>query len=747
MHTNFDQQLPIRFLRMLNPNNGAVTYQTFQDRKDAPKDPSLIKIISGLAKEQLLDLHARGAGIYVTVNQTDGAGRKKENITRIRAVWREADNPNLPALPIEPSLVVETSPGHCHEYFLVRGDWPANEEGEADFTGVMDRMVETYGSDKSAKDICRVLRVPGFLHRKTSTPHLVHITGGSGRRYSRAEILAAFPPIPRKKPEPKRDYTPRDNDEQRIADALNSINADDRDVWLECGMALKAELGDAGRYLWDEWSLKSGKYDEADQEKVWRSFQRNGIGLGTVFHRAKQSGWQEPSRRLNGAAPPAGKENEFAPTEAVSLEQFHAYMPGHNYIYMPTRELWPGASVNSRLGKIPIFDGNGKQVLDDNGKPKSIPASTWLDQNRPIEQMTWSPGSPAIILDKFVADGGWINHPGARLLNLYRPPRIIAGDATLSTPWRDHIRRVYPNEAGHIIQWLAQRVQRPQEKINHALVLGGKPGIGKDTALEPVKHAVGPWNFVEVSPQQVVARFNGFAKSVILRISEARDLGDINRYQFYDHMKVYAAAPPDVLRVDEKNLREHSVFNCCGVIITTNYKADGIYLPPDDRRHFVAWSDLSKDDFPEGYWTKLWRWYEGGGYRHVAAYLAELDLSSFDPKAPPPKTEAFWAIVNANKAPEYSVLADALDRLNNPPVVTIARIKTVADADFTLWLLDKKNSKAIPHRMEDCGYVPVRNKDAGDGYWKIGDTRQSVYARSELSPHDQLAAVATLRST
>ena len=80
-------------------------------------------------------------------------------------------------------------------------------------------------------------------------------------------------------------------------------------------------------------------------------------------------------------------------------------------------------------------------------------------------------------------------------------------------------------------------------------------------------------------------------------MSEARDLGDVNRFQFYDHMKAYTAAPPDVLRVDEKNLREHSVLNCCGVIITTNHKADGIYLPADDRRHYVAWSDLTKDDF------------------------------------------------------------------------------------------------------------------------------------------------------
>jgi len=75
-------------------------------------------------------------------------------------------------------------------------------------------------------------------------------------------------------------------------------------------------------------------------------------------------------------------------------------------------------------------------------------------------------------------------------------------------------------------------VQHPQDKINHALVLGGCQGIGKDTLLEPVKSAVGPWNFSEVSPQHMLGRFNGYLKSVILRVSEARDLGDVDRFAF-----------------------------------------------------------------------------------------------------------------------------------------------------------------------------------------------------------------------
>jgi len=86
--------------------------------------------------------------------------------------------------------------------------------------------------------------------------------------------------------------------------------------------------------------------------------------------------------------------------------------------------------------------------------------------------------------------------------------------------------------------------------------------------------------------------FNGFLKSVILRVSDARDLGDIDRFAFYDHMKVYTAAPPDVLRVDEKHAREILCVERVRSGNHHNYKTDGIYLPADDRRHFAAWSSL-----------------------------------------------------------------------------------------------------------------------------------------------------------
>ena len=431
----------------------------------------------------------------------------------------------------------------------------------------------------------------------------------------------------------------------------------------------------------------------------------------------------------------------------VSIDDFHAYMPSHSFIFTPCREIWAAASVNARVARMPVLNANG-QPKRSNGKLVTIPATTWLDQNRPVEQMTWCPGEPMLIRDRLVVDGGWIDRKEVTCFNLYRPPRIELGDAAKAGPWIEHAHKVYPDDAGHIIQWLAQRVQRPADKINHALVLGGAPNIGKDSLLAAGRHAVGPWNFHEVSPPDMLGKFNAYAKSVILRVSEGRDLGEFNRFSFYDHTKIYAAAPPEVLRVNEKHLREHYVFNCIGMVITTNHKTDGIYLPADDRRHYVAWSDLRKEDYPPGYWNALWSWYHAEGFRHVAAYLNELDLSGFDAKAPPLKTAAFWEIVSVGEAPEDDELKDVIAVMKMPKAVTINQLIAAAtNAAAAEWLMDRKNRRALPHRLERCGYVSVRNpEDNDDGRWRVGGDRQKIYAKVALSPKERLLAAQKLKA-
>jgi len=439
-----------------------------------------------------------------------------------------------------------------------------------------------------------------------------------------------------------------------------------------------------------------------------------------------------------GAEAPKAEERIRAP----ALGDFQAYLPSHHCVYMPTRAMWPVASVDDLLPKVQLFKADGTAVLKKD-KPVYIKPSAWLAQNKPLEQMTWMPGEPEIIRGKLVLEGGWVDRSGARCLNLYRPPTLPLGDAGLAGRWIDHVERLYGDDAMHLIKWLAHKVQFPGVKINHSVVLGGAPGIGKDTLLEPVKQAIGPWNMAEIAPKDMLERFNGYGQSVILRISEARDLGEMSRYEFYERTKVYGAAPPDVLMIDEKNLRKYAVPNVCNMVITTNYKTNGIYLPADDRRHFVAWCDLTKETFPGGYWPGMWDWYEAGGAGHVAAYLMSLDLSDFSPKAPPPLTAAFHAIVDANQSPESAEMADALAKIGNPRAVTLTQLQGAAEYEFSKWMAERRNQRQVIHRLEDCGYEAVRS-DAKDRLWKVGGRRQMIYAVAMLSTRDKLSAASEL---
>ena len=379
----------------------------------------------------------------------------------------------------------------------------------------------------------------------------------------------------------------------------------------------------------------------------------------------------------------------------VALDDFYAYMPSHSYIFVPTREMWPASSVNSRLPAVPVLKEDGTPVVDENGKPKLVRPSVWLDKQRPVEQMTWVPGEPLTIDGKLIAEGGWVERPGVTTFNLYRPPVVREGNSANADRWVELVERVYPDDAEHIITFCAHRIQYPAVKINHGLILGGAPGIGKDTMLEPLKLGVGPWNFKEVSPQDIMSGYNDYMRSVVLRISEAHDLGDVNRYAFYDHTKTILATPPDVMRVNAKYMPQHYVLNVAGVIYTTNHRFDGVYLPADDRRTYVAWSEVTSAEFVKEFWTSLWGWYGAGGLEDVVAYLSEYDLSKFDPKAPPKKTAAFWQIVGVGAAPEEAELKDILDTLGaeekaldadgkpcGPVVTTLGKVLGKAEGDL-----------------------------------------------------------------
>jgi hypothetical protein len=194
------------------------------------------------------------------------------------------------------------------------------------------------------------------------------------------------------------------------------------------------------------------------------------------------------------------------------------------------------------------------------------------------------------------------------------------------------------------------------------------------------------------------------------------------------------------------------VLNVTGVIITTNHKVGGLFLPPDDRRHYVAWSTIEPSDFTPDQWAEYWAKLNAGGADAVADHLRALDLARFNPKAPPPHTQAFWEMVNAMRSEEESEMADVIESLGTPKALVIGDLIACAERflgsrhnAFVTFLQERKNARLVVLRLEQCGYRRLANPDEQAGRWVVGGQRTGVYVRQEMTDREGFEAVKALK--
>lgn len=179
-----------RFLTLLDEGAEAFCFRTFPEIGEGhgANHPGALDAVADALQRD----NARGRGVYVVVNE---GGNKAAEITRVRAVFADFDPPKtspMPepsAFPLEPHIMVESSPGRHHVYWLVDG-LPLDE-----FTATQDAIVARYGSDGSVIDRPRVMRVPGFIHRKGEPFRARIFHESSALPYSADAIRAAFPVV------------------------------------------------------------------------------------------------------------------------------------------------------------------------------------------------------------------------------------------------------------------------------------------------------------------------------------------------------------------------------------------------------------------------------------------------------------------------------------------------------------------------------------------------------------------------
>lgn len=145
---------------------------------------------------------SNGCGVFFSVNRTDGRGAKAENIKQVRTYYVDIDGLEdktdallmLMTAELKPSAIVETKNGvHAYWYAQQRTGVRFDE-----YARVQKGLINSFNGDKSAKDISRVLRIPGTMHLKDpAKPYevrLIHQPPLSETPfYTADEILAVYP--------------------------------------------------------------------------------------------------------------------------------------------------------------------------------------------------------------------------------------------------------------------------------------------------------------------------------------------------------------------------------------------------------------------------------------------------------------------------------------------------------------------------------------------------------------------------
>jgi hypothetical protein len=320
----FDLKAAERFLAALDPT-GKFTFQTFDDNADR-KDKDLVSVRHGSLIQfwnSLCTRNAEGAGIYVTINETDGKGREAKNVKRVRAVFVDFDKAGpLPTFHVKPHIIVESSRQKWHAYWLVK-DCPLDQ-----FEALQKRFIAHYGSDSSVHDLSRVMRLPGFFHRKVkhgvmSTPfrtRLVVIEDNPGGGYTIEELAAGLPAEVKQEAKAAQEDGQADQpaattwtqaEETRLRSALAAIPTDEKilaekfkdvgshKIWINVGRAIhRLGWGEHGFAIWRDWSAQNKmEFNEKGLRTQWASFGKTRdnedkpVTIGTVYWYAKQFGW------------------------------------------------------------------------------------------------------------------------------------------------------------------------------------------------------------------------------------------------------------------------------------------------------------------------------------------------------------------------------------------------------------------------------------------------------------------------
>jgi len=580
---NFDEAAA--FLDTLGHTDEQHSFQTFDD--SAQRTGSLTRIFHGTFdqhKDTLAHLNQQGAGIFVTVNQTNGSGRKKENITAVKAIWQDDDDGFSGEYPIEPSIVVQSSEGKYQRYWLCEHITPDQHKKS------MERMVADYGADPNAKDLARILRVPGFYHNKRE-PQLVKIIGEiNSKPYTASEIISAFPSLSASEGEAANTPTRTRGDINPGSSHRNS------DITSYIGTLVNKGLSteEIRPLVYTANQAFNSPLGESEIDNIISSAERN-------FTRATNS--LDPETALEMM------NKEFAITTLGSKVRIMKQIV--DQFGRPTQVFYVKADFL-------LETANYSKV--QNGENSSPVGNWWLSHpmRRQYTGLTFNP-----------------SHTPKGYFNLWRGFSVEPSEGGCSL-FLDHCLNTVCNGDKalyeYLISWLAHLFQHPEEKIGVAIILRGRKGTGKGVFMNTIGSLLGSHYTLISQQRHLTGNFNAhFAETLLLGGDEITWGGDIQ-----GEGPLKSLITEDTVMLERKGIDPVQIPSFMRVIICTNSDWS-VPASGDERRYLVLdISDQRKKDFE--YFKTIKNQMDNGGREALLHHLLNHKISDSIELRDPPRT-------------------------------------------------------------------------------------------------------------
>lgn len=295
----------------------------------------------------------------------------------------------------------------------------------------------------------------------------------------------------------------------------------------------------------------------------------------------------------------------------------------------------------------------------------------------------------------------------------------------------DFVTKLFNNReqsVKYLLDWVAQIVQRPDQKIGVSYILRGEQGCGKNALVDMVRYIIGEAKFLETADpaKHIFDRFTSHkAGKILIAINEASGK-DVHMHD--DKLKDLITST--TILMEKKGVDAVVLQDFARYIFTSNN--DNPVKTPAGERRFVT-EEVSKAFHQDrkyfaAYYAYLHR---GDVKRALLDFFMSRDISQVDWIADRPVTDATKQAYIMNLAPEERFIADLTVREAFKKTSSITLTSEKLFDDFMDWLckarLDSYQTTLPKFGLKMSNFARVDSPKVLEGFSKSRSSANATY--------------------